>query len=284
MSYSGGSAEDRREPLAYVVTDSRGNNFDNGRIFNQPGEFLVKYCIVRGATVKKLQEEFLELIKAENINQYFPIIVKIAVGINNFTILTENKFGTKELFYSGVKADDVFLELLEFKQVVKEKIHSALIGFITVPPVSLRKFREYSASNQPNNKYEQSEIQLANNQKTIESEIEILNSKLSFENCEKQDGHLKGCRTISWHNSVWRLSKVKRGKKYKYTYKADFRELYDGLHGTSTIKHKWFEKLVTTIKAEISYTKSELYTRDSGDSEDTEERTWDFKRKRLDVN
>lgn len=69
-------------------------------------------------------------------------VVKLAVGINNFTILTENKFGTKELFYSGVKfkADDVFLELLKFKQAVKEK-NPALIGFITVPPVSLRKFR-----------------------------------------------------------------------------------------------------------------------------------------------
>jgi len=54
MSYSGGSAEDQGEPLAYVVTDSRGNNFDNGRIFNQPRDFLVKYCFVRGATVKKL--------------------------------------------------------------------------------------------------------------------------------------------------------------------------------------------------------------------------------------
>jgi hypothetical protein len=224
MSYSGGSAEDQREPLAYVhvLTDSRGNNFDNGRIFNQPRDFLVKYCIVRGAKVKKLQEEFLEQIKTENFNQYFPIIVKIAVGLNNFTILTENKLGTKELFYSGVKADDVFLELLEFKQVVKENIPRALIGFITVPPVSLRKFREYSASNEPDNKYEQSDIQLANDQNIIESEIEILNSKLSFENCKKQDGHLKGCRTISWHNSVWRLSKVKEGKGTSILIKQTF--------------------------------------------------------------
>ena len=289
LCYSGGSAVDGgpNGPLAYIVTDSRGNNFDNTRIFSQPSDFAVRYCIVRGAGVKDLQNIFVHKLETEDIRSYFPIIVKIAVGINDFTTFVNNKHNERELKYSGANAVGVFEQLLSFKTVIKEKIPKALVGFVTVPPVSLLKYRDYCVENKNLLHSELSDTDLKQYQKELEGEVKIFNEKITFENCQKQEGHLKGCRTVSWHRSVCRLGKIKRGKKYQKVYKNDFRGLYDGIHGTSELKQKWFSQLVLAIRAEINYTRAEAspqeedLTSDNSDVELEGDNSWDFKRGQL---
>ena len=36
--------------------------------------------------------------------------------------------------------------------------------------------------------------------------------------------------------------------------KNNFKELYDGLHATSDLKHKWFKQFIDIVRAEINYT------------------------------
>ncbi|CAC5380191.1 unnamed protein product [Mytilus coruscus] len=199
----------------------------------------------------------------------------------------------RELVYSGAKGLEIYEKILEFKAAVKEKLPNALVGFITVPPISFKKYKEHCFENKKLTVSEISNDDLLKFQKDLEKEVELLNEKIIFGNCEKQSGHLKGCRTISWHRSVCRLGKVKRGKKYQKVYKNDFRELYDGIHGTSDIKQKWFSQLIIAIRAEISYTKAEAAqssddilagssVAEHSQSEDSDkEDSWDFKRGQL---
>ena len=282
--------------LAFIVTDSRGNNFDVERLFSPPEDFKVVYCIARGAKVNDLKEIFLKKLDKFDVSGYFPIIVKIAVGINEFTTFVYNSRKEKELKYSGIKGLDVFSKLLDFKAAIKVKVPSALVGFITVPPVSLKKYKEHCLEHKYLTISEISNADLEKYQKDLENEIELLNKNIVFENCESQSGHFKGCRTVSWHRSVCRLGKKKRGKKYKKVYKTDFRELYDGIHGTSDVKQKWFKQLILAIRAEISYTKAEtfpesdvatgsVYSGDNSQSEDSDkEDSWDFKRGQAESN
>ena len=293
--YSGGSGVDGAPngSLAFIVTDSRGNNFDVERIFSQSDDFKIEYCIVRGARVNELREIFLKKLDQIDISGYFPIIVKIAVGINEFTSFAYNSRNEKELKYSGITGSDVFCKLSEFKAAIKVKVLSALVGFITVPQVSLKKYKEHCMEHKYLTNSEISDSDQDKYQKDLEKEVEILNGKIIFENCEKQTGHLKGCRTVSWHRSVCRLGKKKRGKKYQKVYKNDFRELYDGIHGTSDIKQKWFKQLIIAIRAEISYTKTETFpesdvatgsvlSEENSQSENSDkEDSWDFKRRQL---
>lgn len=279
--------------LAFIVADSRGNNFDVKRIFSQPDDFRIEYCIVRGAKVNDLKEIFMKKLDDIDLNGYFPIIVKIAVGINEFTSFVYNSRKEKELKYSGIKGLEVFEKLLEFKAAIKIKVPSALVGFITVPPISFKKYKEHCLEHKYLTIPEILEADLEQYQQDLVKEVELLNNKIIFENCESQSGHLKGCRTVSWHRSVCRHSKKKRGKKYKKVCKNDFRELYDGIHGTSNVKQKWFTQLIIAIRAEINYTKAEapqeldlatrsVYFEESSLSEDSDkEDTWDYKRGQL---
>ncbi|CAG2253706.1 unnamed protein product [Mytilus edulis] len=188
-------------PLAFIVTDSRGNNFDSNRIFEQPPDFKIEYCIVRGATVNELKDVFLQRLNSVDTNRCLPIIVKVAVGINDFTKFIKNKNRERELVYSGAKGLEIYEKILEFKAAVKEKIPNALVGFITVPPISCKKYKEHCFENKKLTVSEISDDDLLKFQKDLEKEVELLNEKIIFGNCEKQSGHLKGCRTISWHRS-----------------------------------------------------------------------------------
>ncbi|CAG2220644.1 unnamed protein product [Mytilus edulis] len=134
-------------PLAFIVTDSRGNNFDSNRIFEQPPDFKIEYCIVRGATVNELKDVFLQRLNSVDTNRCLPIIVKVAVGINDFTKFIKNKNRERELVYSGAKGLEIYEKILEFKAAVKEKLPNALVGFITVPPISFKKYKEHCFEN-----------------------------------------------------------------------------------------------------------------------------------------
>ncbi|CAG2188635.1 unnamed protein product [Mytilus edulis] len=164
-------------PLAFILTDSRGNNFDSNRIFEQPPDFKIEYCIVRGATVNELKDVFLQRLNSVDTNRCLPIIVKVAVGINDFTKFIKNKNRERELVYSGAKGLEIYEKILEFKAAVKEKIPNALVGFITVPPIIFKKYKEHCFENKKLTVSEISDDDLLKFQKDLEKEVELLNEK-----------------------------------------------------------------------------------------------------------
>jgi hypothetical protein len=64
----------------------------------------------------------------------------------------------------------------------------------------------------------------------------LLNTSLKLENSRKQTGLLKGCHTISWHNSISRESIRKRRSGSRKVVRTNFSEPYDGLHPTGSLK------------------------------------------------
>ena len=183
--------------------------------------------------------KFLSKLDTAKLCARFPIIIKIGCGINDFTEFITNKHGEKELKYSGKTRKEIFKDLLEFKQAIKNKCPSALVGFITEAPLSSKIYHDYCKSSGALKFHTQIEETLNPFQTKIDTELDALNSLLKFENCNKQKRHTKGCMTVSWHNSVCRQSKRKnKSGKFRVVVKNDFRQLYDGLHATSDLKHK----------------------------------------------
>jgi hypothetical protein len=215
-----------RTPFVYLIADSRANNFDAKKLYAQPEDFKVKFCIKRGATVASLCSEFLSKLDTAKLCARFPIIIKIGCGINDFTEFITNKHGEKELKYSGKTRKEIFEDLLEFKQAIKNKCPSALVGFITEAPLSSKIYHDYCKSSGALKFPTQIEETLNPFQTKIDTELDALNSLLKFENCNKQKGHTKGCMTVSWHNSVCRHSKRKnKSGKFRVVVKNDFRQL-----------------------------------------------------------
>ena len=285
---SGGSGdqEPKRTAVCYIVADSRANNFDNSSLFKQPEELTIKYCIVRGAKIVDLSNKFLRIIDGENFEDKFPVVIKIACGINDLTQFKRNKEGENELHYSGKEATEVIQELVKFKTDIKQIIPNALVGFVTIPPLSFKLYHEHCKQKQGLKHPELTDEILETYQTRLDSELDKINNLIKVENCLKQSGHSKGCMTVSWHNTVCRQSKRKRNSgRYKVVTKNNFKELYDGLHANSDLKHKWFNQIIDEIRAEIRYTVSdreevtvdEHHTTDSSDSEC--EGSWNFKRR-----
>ncbi|CAC5374935.1 unnamed protein product [Mytilus coruscus] len=51
------------------------------------------------------------------------------------------------LVYSVAKGLEIYEKILEFKAAVKKKLPNALVGFITVPPISFKKYKEHCFEN-----------------------------------------------------------------------------------------------------------------------------------------
>jgi hypothetical protein len=156
--------------------------------------------------------------------------------------------------------------LLDFKQAIKNKCPSTLVGFITEAPLSSKIYHDYCKSSGALKFPTQSEETLNPFQTKIDTELDALNSLLKFENCNKQEGHTNGCMTVSWHNSVCRQSKRKnKSGKFRVVVKNDFRQLYDDLHATSDLKHKWFNQFIEIVHAEIKLIMADKLERTSTD-------------------
>ena len=277
---------------AWFLGDSRINNFDYYKYDTGCGDFELQldFTIQRGATVDELlilsQNEFK--FKKQNPPDY----IKVAVGINDFILRLPYQFGdTRNVFYyNNTSEQDVFSKLIRFKTILKEEYPLSLVGFATIPPVSLLKNAQYK-------KLDVNETELLEQQTVLNKELEKLNLKIKRENNSVQVNHRKGCRTVSFHNYIVKLStkRSKTGKVLKKKVKYRFNEFYDGLHGKPELKRKWFNQLVTAVKAEIQYTEREnesdgnldlndndIKTSENESSSDSEGEveSWNFKRRK----
>ena len=235
-----------------VIGDSRLCGFDR----KNTGEIDIDFVIIRGAHVNDVLVPALDKIRSLQTFEGGILIIKIALGINHFTEFVRHGQGV-ELKYSGATGCQVFNELRSFKQRIKSVRPDALVGFVTVPTISFVANKNYrlEAGKLKSSIYSDEQLQCF--QITLDQEITLLNFKLKEENSFKQDGHNRGCMTVSWHKYVTRSSKRKRNKqstKSQTVVRNNFSGLYDGIHAISTLKQKWFYDLCACIRKEQSYT------------------------------
>lgn len=284
---------------AIIVGDSRLAGFQR---YSSPTDLQLKFVIRRGARVADLVEPTLEAVRA--VRGANILIVKIACGINNFTEFVTHPNG-RELTYAGVTGDHVYSELKELKREIKEIKPKALVGFVTVPTLSFAKNIESRIISNRLRESKYSTTEVAGLQTALDEQISILNIRLKFENSVHQAGHRKGCRTISWHRYITKLSKRKRSRTAKHSrtvVRNNFTKLYDGLHAVSELKQRWFHDLLHCITIERRYTtydeaktlhivieessdstsSSDTSSTSSEESVDSRTSRWDFKRRKTD--
>ena len=231
-----------KKPVLILVGDFRICGFDTFKYEN----FRTWFVIERGALIKDVVEKTLDIVR-EYCVQNRDVIVKIVCGVNEYTKF-ESMNGKRFLRFHSVKSRSVIGKLKSFKGKIKSIRPQTVVGFITVPILSFRNYQDYRITE----KYHKSkgksrtnigfsDEDLQNDQGKLNVELIGLNADIKLENARKQSGLLKGCFTISWHNS-----KVVRN---------DFKELYDGLHATRTLKRKWHKQLLKCGTSELKLIK-----------------------------
>ena len=230
-----------------VVADSRAHNFD---AYKKPIEedflmqYRIDYCVARGATIADLRTEVLDRLKYKRSR--YPIIIKIAAGINNLTQKTPHE-GSSVLKPNLV---DISTELLSLRDEIK-KSHKAVVTFITIPPAIFDVSQQYKLDNGVIKSSLYSTRELASFQTAHNEAVKDLNKQIKRWNAATQEDITP--QTASWDNIVLRPTKRRQSSGYhRSTSRLDRKSLYDGLHGTSVTKQKWFNMLHHSIQQEIN--------------------------------
>ena len=255
-------------PVFILVGDSRLCGFEK---FDY-GKFKFHHVIKRGAVLKDLVSETLSILRDYQGSDR-SIIVKIACGINEFTKFEYHKEGKNLRFRSDVSSQTVFDSLKSFKRKIKTEVPTSVVGIITVPTLSFltyRNFRENKEKDKRANKHQTesrsgkrthkssrpdksraSDKDLQDDQEKLDKELVLLNASIKLENSRKQTGLLKGCYTVSWHNSISRVSIRKRRSGSRKVVRNNFSELYDGLHPKQSLKKRWHNQLLKCATSEL---------------------------------
>ena len=219
-----------QNPIFVFACDSRGNNFDK---YPQSENFNVQYIIRRGYAIQQLELETLHFLNSLSIPPGTPVIIKIAAGINDIL----NSISSSQPF----NADSILLKLEKFRSNLLSVIPCALVSFVTIPTVEVCLLPRLV--NCP----------IPNLQSVVNDTINLLNSKIRSSNSKA------GCWTVSWHLLVQKkvTKRSGKGRKGKIVYRYIYKSLYDGLHGSSFTKKKWFQMLISSFKGESSYARRE---------------------------
>ena len=141
------------------------------------------------------------------------------------------------------------------------------VSFATIPSCSFRKYQEHQLKMGRINESLKSEVELREEQNHLNNCLDNINEFITEFNTTNN------VCTIKLHKDLLKISKKRRGAKTMKVLKYSFKHLFDGLHPDAHLKIVWFF-LLSTFKAKITIT-----TSSSSDSDDTEEDSWDFKRK-----
>lgn len=233
------------------MADSRALNFEH---YGQPSQFKTHYVVERGARIRDLMQP--TIAKLRTIHRDTTVVVKIAAGINDITRIVRTEHD-KFLRPSTRSADEIFIELCTFKDLLKRERRNILVGLVTIPTVSVRKYAEINGYRAT----EELERDFSQDQREIDDNLQTINYRIRGENRQPQLDFPRGPRTVSWHSSVTRKSFRKsrnKNKPGKPTTRSSFGQLYDGIHAVSQLKRKWFHQLITAFTAEIRTTSDKL--------------------------
>lgn len=231
--------------------DSRLWGVDN---YAKPKDVNIEFVLRRGAKIEELVDPTVDLLKEQRFKAADIVVVKVAAGINNLTFIDSHKSG-REISRSSTTDLALFNKIKDFKQKIKEVCPNALVGFATIPTLSFKKNIEYRIrkGNLVKSKHTKHEIDHIQNE--LDETVGKVNTRIKLENSNRQVGHRKGCLTVSLHRDVAKQTKRRnRSGRLRVIEKNSFKQLYDGLHAESSLKHKWFDKLCQAVKTEIGFT------------------------------
>lgn len=251
------------KPVFILVGDSRICGFESFKYDN----FEFRYVIQRGAVIQDLVNKTANILQ-EYKGKDRSIIIKIACGINDFTKFEEYQDGKVLRYKNGISSRKVKERLIDFKKTLKTEVPTAVVGFITIPTLSFDKYRQFranknkdrnSGSNRPKdrstNKPTLCVEDLQADQEKLNRELTLLNADIKLENSRNQTGLVKGCYTVSWHNSVTKVSIRKNRSGSRKVVRNHFSFLYDGLHPEASLKKRWHQQLVKCATAEVELIK-----------------------------
>lgn len=210
----------------------------------QANSVVFKYVIVRGATIRELINPAVQELR--EAPQNWPVVVKIAAGINDVTQLITTEQG-KVIVSSNKSSEDIIQELVRFKRILQEYREDALVGFVTIPTACVGKFQQY----QNNRVTLLSDLAISVEQLRIERLVRRVNTKILAANSVYQYGPQGTPRQVYWHSTITRPSKRRDLDGNQVTARRNNeRYLYDGLHAISSIKQKWFRELYKAVRKE----------------------------------
>jgi hypothetical protein len=180
-------SEKTRKPVLILVGDSRVYGFEKFDYRN----FHFRYVIQRGAVVNNLINDTLSIV-SEYKDQDRPVIVKIYCGINEFTVFKqrkeqrERKEGKRSRetrahrdlrFNDNVTSRQVFDKLKSLKRKIKSILPTAVVGFVTIPTLSVVKYRD-SKSDKEQRSLLPTDEQLEIDQTKLDNKLNLLNTGL----------------------------------------------------------------------------------------------------------
>ena len=262
-----------------VGTDSRGRTleFFISNVNPFPIGWQSEVHFLPGAPISKISNELLEKLKLLNVESNSKIVVMIAAGICNLTQKTDIEGGGYFLNYevktSSERVESVKNDIINSLGAFQE--YNVLQKCAMIPPVSLLKISQ----NFNNNFTDKELIKLAEEQKQLEQDIEILNEfiyKLNTDN---------SVRTVMWDRDV-RKSRIRtRGVKKPHIRRVNiktvhvYRDLYDGVHPSQFLSSIWYCALCQSIVNDINDKFSDqMAMEENEENRDDIDDSWDFKR------
>jgi len=143
--------------------------------------------------------------------------------------LQRKSSGARYIHPKDISAKEIANSLKEFKGEILRVSPSAIVSFLTIPPASFKDFNMDEDS--ANEKFQMQHNAL----------IEEVNSAIN------KVGHAGVSPfTVDWASDVMKKHKKRVGRRrtLKTVTRYNFSLLYDGLHGNSDTKCKWFSELV----------------------------------------
>lgn len=233
-----------------IVGDSRITGFEAYSRRELSRRVRIFFIAQRGAKIDDLCRPTIELIRSLPLHE--PVIVKLAAGINNLTQF-KNIRQNNTLVSSRITRAEVFQELISFKQTIKRSARVVLVGIVNIPVLSFEKYHNYKGYGRVLTRREIDHEQLR-----VEQILDQVNKDIERENGYYQTGFVRGPRSVYWDRTVRRSSKRRnRDNHMVTTVRSHFRYLYDGLHATSYLKHKWFGEMCRAINKEITTLESD---------------------------
>ena len=224
------------------VADSRGNKFSK---YSKPKDkafhFTIDFITLRGAKIYNLVGPTIRRLSSYGAKDV--VVVRLAAGINDLTTFVYDvTHEYRVLKSSNHTSDSLFQELSNFENAILTARANTLVTFTTIPPASFAKFQTSKKLRVPI--IPQADIQKF--QHNHDSIIDEVNEKIISHNSIPQGGVL--LRSLSWHNTIRKVEKRTRHGKTTSNKRNHFAHLYDGLHGDSKLKQRWFLEMYKSFE------------------------------------
>ena len=258
-----------------IGTDSRGKNLQNyisaNNIFPCPASVIS----IPGGRIYDVESAINKLfIGNDQSCTTDRTYIVLAAGICDISAKLKHSGGTQLTYQRQTQVASITTQLQQMSSHFNQFPNTSFI-ITAIPPISLAKSTEFNISKDRLQHNIFTEEEIKDQQIHLEEDIKLLNKNIS------QINQSMGMRTIRWDRDIMKTSIKKSGHKKQHVKKItkfNYKHLYDGVHASLGLQHKWNNILCQSILADMMiHTKSDLR---KTDEEDCKTGDWDFKRRR----